>query len=95
MFFRHPLTLTLESSFCVILKASVMTTKVRKATPKPTNSETMPPPRQIGRIDDATWDEIKVAAFKSGRTFTEWATSILLHAAREKHKGFDLPKRTR
>ncbi len=42
------------------------------------------PKRQLGRVDDETWDELKSAAERSGKSFTQWAMEILLRAARRK-----------
>lgn len=40
------------------------------------------PVRQIGRVGDEEWAEIKSAAARSGRTFTRWAVDGLLTLAR-------------
>lgn len=39
------------------------------------------PPRQIGRMDDSSWDTLKRAAETAGRSFSVWAVSILVDAA--------------
>lgn len=44
------------------------------------------PPRQIGRVSDEHWAEIKDAAKRDGKTLTAWAIEILLKAARRLKK---------
>lgn len=44
------------------------------------------PARQLGRVDEEAWQELQEAAKKEGKTFTEWAVAILLHAARRTKK---------
>ena len=39
------------------------------------------PPRQLGRVDGATWDRLRAAAERAGMTFTTWAVAILLKEA--------------
>jgi hypothetical protein len=39
--------------------------------------------RMLGRVPDAEWLELKSAAAKSGKSFTEWALTILLKSARK------------
>lgn len=40
------------------------------------------PARQIGRVNEEDWDLLKIAAQKSGVTFTAWALDILKKAAK-------------
>ena len=40
------------------------------------------PVRQLGRVPDGDWQEVKAAADRSGKTFTQWAIEILLRAAK-------------
>jgi hypothetical protein len=40
------------------------------------------PPRQLGRIAPADWQEMKAAAERSGLSFTAWAVGVLLRAAK-------------
>lgn len=53
----------------------------RVATPKVPDKS-----RNIGRIRDEVWEELKSAAERSGKTFTEWAVNHLLTAARSERK---------
>ena len=39
-------------------------------------------PRILGRVADGPWNEVKDAAKRSGKSFTEWAMGVLLKAAR-------------
>lgn len=39
-------------------------------------------PRILGRVAQPEWDEVKSAAERSGKSFTQWAMEILLRAAR-------------
>ena len=41
------------------------------------------PVRIFGRVDDETWANLKKAAEKSGKSFTQWALDILLKAAKQ------------
>jgi len=38
--------------------------------------------RQFGRVTDDQWQELKDAAARSGKPFTQWALEILLRAAK-------------
>lgn len=40
------------------------------------------PARQLGRVSDSDWETLKAAAAKRGETFTAWALSVLLKAAK-------------
>lgn len=40
------------------------------------------PVRQLGRIDDETWQLLKDAAKREGLTFTAWSVPILVRAAK-------------
>lgn len=39
------------------------------------------PRRMLGRLDESSWEEMKLAANRAGYSFTEWAVGILLDAA--------------
>jgi len=41
------------------------------------------PARQLGRVSDEDWETLKNAAERSGKTFTQWAVSILIGAAKK------------
>ncbi len=60
-----------------------MQTIAKRGRPKKAEGEhERTPVRQIGRIPDAEWGRLQAAATRSGKTFTAWATEILLRAAR-------------
>lgn len=40
------------------------------------------PVRQIGRVSDEDWQTLKEAAETAGKPFSQWATEILLRAAK-------------
>ena len=40
------------------------------------------PCRQLGRVSDEDWQRLKDAAERAGKPFSEWATRILLAAAK-------------
>lgn len=42
------------------------------------------PARQLGRVDDETWQLLQDAAARSGQSFTKWAIAILKRAAKRK-----------
>ena len=44
------------------------------------------PARQLGRVSDEDWSELKEAAEAAGKTFTEWALPMLLSKARREKK---------
>lgn len=44
------------------------------------------PVRQLGRVADDDWQEVKAAARRQSKTFTQWALEILLRAARRTKK---------
>lgn len=44
------------------------------------------PGRQLGRVADDEWVEMQAAAEAAGKSFTEWAVSILLRAAKRASK---------
>lgn len=50
--------------------------------PKPPGEKYETPIRRIGRVPDAEWQQMQAAAKASGKTFTQWATDILLRSAR-------------
>jgi predicted HicB family RNase H-like nuclease len=41
------------------------------------------PIRKLGRVDDETWETLRLAAKKQGMTFTKWAVQVLLKAAKK------------
>lgn len=41
------------------------------------------PVRQLGRVPDDEWEEMKAAAESGGKSFTQWAVEVLLKAARK------------
>jgi len=43
------------------------------------------PARQLGRVSDDDWKTLKDAAAGSKMTFTQWAVSVLLKAAKIKN----------
>ena len=57
----------------------------------PLKKSTKPPRhiRAIGRMTDADWFELQLAAAASGKTFTKWATDHLLKAAEREGKRRD------
>lgn len=42
--------------------------------------------RQLGRVSDEDWEQLKAAADKRGETFTQWALAILKRAANRELK---------
>ena len=44
------------------------------------------PPRQLGRVDDATWEVLQEAAREAGQSWTGWAVAELLKAAKRQVK---------
>ena len=44
------------------------------------------PARQLGRVSDEDWAELKAAAEAAGKSFTEWALPALLAKARRERK---------
>ena len=50
--------------------------------PKPESEKYKTPQRQLGRVSDEDWETLKAAAEKRGETFSAWAVSVLLRAAR-------------
>ena len=40
------------------------------------------PQRQLGRVDDETWQTLREAAQRAGKPFSQWAVEILLRAAK-------------
>jgi len=62
--------------------------KERKAgrPEKPPGERYKTPARQLGRVADDEWAEMQAAAQAAGKSFTEWAVSILLRAARRRPK---------
>ena len=47
------------------------------------------PARQLGRVSDEDWTELKQAADAAGKSFTEWALPTLLAKARREKKKAD------
>ena len=47
------------------------------------------PARQLGRVADDDWEQLKAAADRRGESFTQWAVRVLLRAAR-REKGKDV-----
>lgn len=57
------------------------TTKAKRPPGRPPNEngrKIHPPPRQLGRVDDHTWQRLKDAAKRAGKPFSDWALSLLL-----------------
>ena len=54
----------------------------RGRPPKAAGEHQVTPARQLGRVDETTWRELKAAAERSGKTFTQWALEILERAAK-------------
>lgn len=50
----------------------------RGRPPNPQGRKTHPPARQLGRVDSETWERLKAAARKAGKSFSDWALSLLL-----------------
>lgn len=44
------------------------------------------PARQLGRVSDEDWAELKEAAAAAGKSFTDWALPALLKKARREKK---------
>lgn len=44
------------------------------------------PARQLGRVSDEDWTELKEAAEAAGKSFTDWALPALLKKARREKK---------
>lgn len=44
------------------------------------------PARQLGRVSNEDWAELKAAAEAAGKSFTEWALPALLAKARRENK---------
>ena len=44
------------------------------------------PARQLGRVSDEDWAELKAAAEAAGKSFTEWALPALLAKAKRENK---------
>ncbi len=42
--------------------------------------------RQLGRVDDETWNLIQQAVVASGETFTAWAVEALVRKAKRQSK---------
>lgn len=61
----------------------------RKPGPAPTGKT---PARMLGRISDADWQEMRLAAESAGQKFTQWAKKILLENARKQAKNRDSEK---
>ncbi len=58
----------------------------------PTKQGAWDRPRQLGRVDDATWATLKKAARDEGMTFTAWALAYLLPIAQETVNNQPIPK---
>jgi uncharacterized protein (DUF1778 family) len=56
----------------------------RPAKPKGTHTRTTV--RQLGRVDDETWNLIQQAVVASGETFTAWAVEALVRKAKRQSK---------
>ncbi len=50
--------------------------------PKPPGEKYVTPQRQLGRLSDEEYEELKAAAAKSGQPFSQWARGVLLRAAK-------------
>lgn len=53
---------------------------------KPPGERYKTPPRQLGRVSDADWQTLQHAAEASGKSFTDWAVTVLLRAAKRASK---------
>jgi len=63
--------------------AKKQTTKTpRTGRPPLAKRKDYDPPRQLGRVSDGDWEELRDAASASGLSFTDWAVSNLLILAR-------------
>lgn len=59
------------------------------ARPKKNHDEKYETPKRPGwRVDDETWDLLKQAAKKEGKTLVGWALPILIRAAKRSLKGY-------
>lgn len=57
--------------------------KPKDEKPKPKRDTTnWKPARQLGRVDDETWQMLVETARKKGKTFTQWALEVLEKAAK-------------
>jgi len=52
-------------------------TKRKGRPPKKKGDKFETPVRSLGRVDQETWDRLKLAAERKNMTFTQWALSIL------------------
>ena len=52
----------------------------------PADQRTETPARQLGRVDDETWNTLREAAKLAGMPFTRWAVGVLLRAAKREQK---------
>lgn len=60
-----------------------MTTKPKRGRPPTERGAYNPVPvRQLGRVTDNEWQTLKAAAERAGKPFSQWATEILLRAAK-------------
>jgi hypothetical protein len=57
--------------------------------PKPAGEKFVTPQRQLGRMSDEDYEELKAAAAQLGQPFSTWARGVLLRAAKRvlKEKG--------
>lgn len=51
---------------------------------KPPGEKYETPGRRLGRVADNDWATLQHAAEAAGKSFTQWAVSILLRAAKRK-----------
>lgn len=59
-------------------------TEEKRRRGRPATGKTKP--RQLGRVDDETWEALQSAARESGMTWTAWALRELCTAARRQIK---------
>ena len=60
-----------------------MTTAPKRGRPPTDRGAYNPhPARQLGRVADDDWQELKAAADKAGVSFTAWAVAVLMRAAK-------------
>lgn len=59
-------------------------TEEKRGRGRPATGKT--PQRQLGRVDDETWEMLQSAAKNADQSFTEWAVGELTRAARRQAK---------
>ena len=63
-----------------------MKKETRGRKPHPDRPYKKIPQRQLGRVEEKLWDELRSAAKAKGVTFTEWALKHLIDALRREQK---------